>query len=204
MRSRPLLTSFALLAGLATCAVLPATASATCPNESVRASLQTEAAMSQSILCLVNEQRSAAGAGPVYGNGKLEQAALVHSRDMVSDGFFAHTSPDGTDFVDRITDTGYISGARSWLAGENLAWGSGSLSTPAEVVQGWMKSPPHRANLLNERYREIGIGVVRGTPEDASDNDGATVSSEYGTRSGGKKAKRAKKGRAAAKRSARR
>ena len=161
--------------------------------------------MSQSILCLVNEERGAAGIGPVYRQpASSSRRPSVHSHDMVSDGFFAHTSPDGTDFVDRIADTGYTSGARGWLAGENLAWGSGSLSTPAEVVQGWMESPPHRANLLHGRFREIGIGVVRGTPEDASDTDGVTVTSEYGYRSGGKKAKRAKKGRAAAKRSTRR
>ena len=193
MRSRrPLLASLALMAGLAVFAVVPAAASATCPGESVRSSLQTESAMSQSILCLVNERRAAAGVGSVTRNPKLEQAAMAHSGDMVSNGFFAHTSPKGIDFVDRITDTGYIARAGSWLAGENLAWGSGSLSTPAELVKGWMESPPHRANLLKDQFREIGIGVVRGTPHASPDMDGVTVSSEYGYRSADKGKSKAK------------
>ena len=191
MRSRPLLASLAVVAGLASGAAVPAAASATCPGETVNSSVQTESAMAQSILCLVNERRAAAGVGPVFPNGKLEQAALAHSSDMVSNGFFGHNSPDGIDFVQRIEKTGYTNGARAWLAGENLAWGSGSLSTPAELVQGWMVSPPHRANLLRGQFREIGIGVVRGTPEASSAIDGVTVSTEYGYRSV-QKAKKAK------------
>jgi len=208
MTSRSALVSLALLAGLGTFTTLPAAASATCPNEAVRPVVQTEASMSQSILCLVNEERAAAGIGTVYSNPQLEAAALVHSRDMVSEGFFAHTSPEGIDFVQRISDTGYTRGASSWLAGENLAWGSGLLSTPAQIVLGWMKSPPHRANLLNGQFREIGIAAVRGTPQAVPVVDGVTVTSEYGYR-GPKKAngaKKAKKRMAAAlrKRSARR
>jgi uncharacterized protein YkwD len=182
MRSRRQLAPLVLLTGLAILATAPAAASATCPNEAVGSALQTEATVSESILCLVNEERAAAGVGPVSRNAKLEQAALAHSNDMVSNGFFAHTSPAGVGFLQRVTSTGYTSGASSWIAGENLAWGSGSLSTPAEIVRGWMESPAHRDNLLRGQFREIGIGVVRGTPEDASDPDGVTVSSEYGYR----------------------
>lgn len=192
MRSRPLIASLALLAGIAAFAAVPAAASATCPGESVRSSLQTEVAMSQSIFCLINEERAGAGVGPVVANRQLDAAGLVHSKDMVSKGYFAHTSPKGIDFVERITDTGYMGAANSWQVGENIAWGSDSLSTPAELVQAWMESPPHRSNLLRRQFREIGIGVVRGTPTADPDSDGVTVSSEYGTRSV-KKAKKATK-----------
>ena len=206
MTSRSALASLALLAGLGTFTALPAAASATCPSEAVPSVVQTEASMSQSILCLVNEERAAAGIGAVHSNPQLEAAALVHSRDMVSKRFFAHTSPEGIGFIRRISDTGYTQGAGSWLAGENLAWGSGSLSTPAQIVLSWMESPPHRANLLRGQFREIGIAVVRGTPQAVPVLDGVTITSEYGyrgakTASGAKKAGGAKK---AKKRTARR
>ena len=180
MRVHSALTKLALLTGLIVPAILPAIASAACPGESIHSAEQSEAGMSQSILCLINEERSAAGIGPVVLSKPLGAAALVHSNDMVARGYFAHRSPTGVDFVDRIANTGYLRGERSWVAGENIAWGSGSLSTPAELVQAWMESPPHRENLLKGRFRDIGIGITRGTPQPASDFDGVTVTSEYG------------------------
>jgi uncharacterized protein YkwD len=101
---------------------------------------------------------------------------------MVSDGYFAHTSPGGTTFIDRIESAGYMRGASLWLVGENLVWGSGPLSTPQSMVEAWMDSPPHRANLLRGRFREVGVSAVHGTPTDSSENNGAIVSSEYGFR----------------------
>ncbi len=79
---------------------------------------------------------------------------------MVRKRYFDHVSRTGRDVVDRLTHTGYLGSARSWIVGENLAWGSGSLSSPREIVQSWMHSPGHRANILSRRFREIGIGVV--------------------------------------------
>jgi uncharacterized protein YkwD len=144
----------------------------------------------------------------VRPNGKLAQAASRHANDMVSRGFFSHNSPGGGTFIDRITAPGYTRGARSWLVGENLAWGAGSLSTPANLVDAWMKSPPHRANLLRGRFREIGLSGVRGTPSDAGQESGITVSSEYGYRAVSKKsarmARKARKARKARRARARR
>ena len=87
---------------------------------------------------------------------------------MVKRNYFAHVSKSGTDFVTRLTRTGYLRGARAWTVGENLAWGSGKRSTPREIVAAWMNSPGHRANILQRRFREIGIGVVFGAPRRAS------------------------------------
>lgn len=157
-------------------------ASASCPGESTLAAAQSEAALEQSLLCLINERRAAAGVRAVTPSGKLRTAAFRHSQDMVRSGFFAHTTPDGVTFLDRIQSSGYLGNARNWHVGENLVWGSGRLSSPAELVSSWMHSPPHRENLLRARFREIGIGAVRGTPVAAGDGDGITVSSEYGVR----------------------
>ena len=173
----------AALAIAAVCALAPASAAASsCAGAETEAAGLDTAELEQSVLCLINEERSAAGIGPVRSNPKLAQAAAKHSNDMVQNGFFAHTSPGGATFIDRISATGYMRGARSWLVGENLVWGTGQLSTPAGMVDAWMNSPPHRANLLRDRFREIGLSGVRGTPDDAGDDGGITVSSEYGSR----------------------
>jgi uncharacterized protein YkwD len=174
-------------------------ASAACPNESLLSAVQSEAQLEESLLCLINEERVAGGLLPVVPNADLKAAALRHSRDMVGRGYFGHTSPSGISFIDRIADTGYLRGAREWLVGENLAWGSGILSTPASLMRTWRESPPHYANLMKPEFEEIGIAAVRGTPTLASLLDGATVSSEFGyyralPKGATKKAKR-KKGR---------
>ena len=181
------------LAIASACALLPAAAPAaasSCAGAETETADQMTATVEQSVLCLINQRRAEAGIGPVRLNPKLGQAAARHSNDMVRTGFFAHTSPEGATFIDRIATTGYMRGARSWLVGENLVWGSGGLSTPASMVKAWMKSPPHRANLLRGRFREIGLSAARGTPSSAADENGVTVSSEYGYRDMGKDPKK--------------
>ncbi len=105
----------------------------------------------------------------------------MHSLDMVDRQYFGHVSKSGRDVVDRLTRTGYLGGAQTWAVGENLAWGSGSRSTPRRIVKAWMGSPGHRHNILNARFREIGIGVVSGTPANRAER-GATYTTTFGTR----------------------
>jgi uncharacterized protein YkwD len=176
----------------------PASASP-CPNTGLPVTALNQGSMESSITCLINEQRAAHSIGPVQPNTALRQAALGHSSEMIGQGYFAHTSPAGVTFVDRIVATGYTHGARAWEVGENLAWGTGALSTPRSLVSSWMNSPPHRENLLRARFREIGIAAVVGTPESRWDPTGVTVSSEYGYRTFAKakkiaKAKKRKRG----------
>jgi len=192
-RSAKTLTAIAILATWLLVAVSPASAS-TCPNTYVEVSGLSQGAMETSIACLINEQRAAYRVAPVQANAELREAALSHSSEMVDEGYFEHTSPTGVTFIDRIAATGYTRGVQSWAVGENLVWGSGSLSTPGALVTSWMNSPPHRENLLRPGFREIGIAAVMGTPLSGSDPDGVTVSSEYGYRSFAKaKAKPEKK-----------
>ncbi len=179
-----------IAATAATLALLPAvSAAAECPGQDVEALALGQAAAEQSLHCLINERRAEAGLAFVRPSDQLRQAGLGHSQDMVSRSFFSHTSPSGTDFIDRILRTGYARKARSWTVGENLVWGSGELSTPAAMVDAWMNSPSHRENVLRPRFQEMGIALVAGTPEDASDPAGVTVSSEYGYRTFARKGK---------------
>ena len=68
------------------------------------------------------------------------------------------------------------------MIGENLAWGSGERSTPRSIVRAWMNSAGHRHNILNGRFREIGIGVVDSSPVSTA-NRGATYTTTFGSRS---------------------
>lgn len=136
--------------------------------------------MAKSTVCLLNNQRRRRGMRPLRRNRRLSSAARRHSHDMVSRHYFSHVSQAGRDVVDRLTNTGYLGGGGSWTVGENLAWGAGSRSTPREIVQAWMHSPGHRANILNRSFREIGIGVAFDTPEHGL--TGATYTTTFGRR----------------------
>jgi uncharacterized protein YkwD len=171
-----------LVVAAAWASISSASAAASCPGEDVQAAGLTEDQLQDSVTCLINERRADNGLRPVRVNDTLRQAAFQHSADMVNDGYFAHTAPGGSTFIDRIESVGYMRGARSWLVGENLVWGSGEMSSPASMVEAWMNSPPHRENLLRARFREVGVSAVKGTPVTASDDNGVTISSEYGYR----------------------
>jgi uncharacterized protein YkwD len=148
-------------AALAGPAVLPAPALAAgaCAGAGLRPSPARTASLSQTTLCLLNRQRAQHGLRALYSNSRLALAARRHTRDMVVHNFFAHG-----DLLGRLARAGYFRGRRSWSVGENIAWGSGSSATPRAIVSMWMQSPGHRANILNGRFREIGVGLVAGAP----------------------------------------
>jgi uncharacterized protein YkwD len=188
----PRLRIFMALATAAFLGIAPASAAA-CADETTHAAELSEYQLESSITCLINERRTETGRPQVRNNFRLRHAAVNHSQAMVSGGFFSHSSPNGNSFVDRIESAGYMRGARLWLVGENLVWGTGELSTPANLVKAWMESPAHRANLLRGRFKELGVGVQRGTPFNGSASDGITVSSEYGFRVRNRRAGAARK-----------
>jgi uncharacterized protein YkwD len=132
------------------------------------------------LLCELNRVRAARGLSSLRSQPQLGRAARRHSRDMVSRGYFSHTSTDGRSMTDRVAATGYLPRRGSWTLGENLAWGTGSYATPASIVASWLESPGHRAIMLSARYRDAGLGVAIGTPER---HPGATVTLNVGRRS---------------------
>jgi uncharacterized protein YkwD len=94
----------------------------------------------------------------------LERAARAHSREMVSRHYFRHESYSGESFGSRLIRFGYkTSGFTSWKAGENIAWGSGSLGAPKAIWRAWMKSAPHRAIILMKGFRDVGLGRAVGS-----------------------------------------
>jgi uncharacterized protein YkwD len=153
-------------------------AQAECQNADVMPSAQNENVVRAAILCLHNQLRAQRGLPALRENAKLRRAAFAHSADMVQRGFFEHTAPGGVSMVDRIMAARYASRTVGWALGENLAWGTGKLATPRLIMRAWMDSPGHRANVVKRAYREIGIGVVTGTP--SAGNQGATYTADFG------------------------
>jgi uncharacterized protein YkwD/stress response protein SCP2 len=104
---------------------------------------------------LTNRERARAGLPPLAVDPLLTAAAQAHSADMVARAFYSHTAPDGS----RPWGRAAAAGSTRRSIGENIACGQRS---PAEVVEGWMNSPGHRANILKPGFTHIGIGCAGG------------------------------------------
>jgi len=151
-----------------------------CAGTQLVPSTSNLAGVKGAILCLLNAERKARGLKPLRANGRLARAAALHSHDMVAKRYFSHTSLTGEDFVVRIKRVGYIRPGKAWTLGENLAWGTGSLAAPVGIVRGWMESPGHKANILNGRFQEVGIGIALGVPLPDVGGSGATFNTGFG------------------------
>ena len=107
----------------------------------------------QELVRLINDIRSQYSLSPLILNDSLTVAARRHSQDMAQNNFLSHTGSDGSSPWDRMRDAGY----RLMQGGENVAAG---YSTPAAVVNGWMSSPGHRANMLSPNFCDLGVGYA--------------------------------------------
>lgn len=133
-------------------------------------------------LCLVNQERARNGESALQPNAALERAAQSHSEEMVAEDYFGHVAPDGLTPLARAQADGYITSADAgYDFGENIAWGTLSLSTPSAIVAAWIASPEHLANILYAPYRDTGIGVVAAAPASLVEGQaGAVYSQEFG------------------------
>ena len=132
----------------------------------------------QAVIRLTNLARIAADVPPLRENLRLTQAAQGHSQSMAIGDFFSHTGLDGRSSTDRIAATGYLDGATGWGTAENIAGGQVS---PAAVVDGWLNSPGHRANILDPALEEIGVGYFF-----LANDPGAIQESHYWTQTFGR------------------
>lgn len=107
----------------------------------------------QALLDRTNAERKAAGVPALTASPKLSAAARGHAENMAKQDMLAHDL-DGKTFGDRITAAGY----KYTQAGENIAQGQEAAK---EAVETWMNSPPHKANLLNEDFTEVGLGTAK-------------------------------------------
>jgi uncharacterized protein YkwD len=123
----------------------------------------------QAVTDMVNAERAKEGLAPMSYNIFLEKSAQAHADDMRARAFFEHDTPDGVSAEDRIDRDGYLEPfhsclcSKSYTVGENIAKGQ---ATAAEVVETWMNSPQHRANIMSPDFNEIGIGLTAVDPND--------------------------------------
>ncbi|TCJ20307.1 CAP domain-containing protein [Rubrobacter taiwanensis] len=116
------------------------------------------------MLVLHNQARRNHGLRPLCIHPRLQRAARYHSRDMIQNNYFSHTSRNGQSFQQRLKRFGYPpNSCRASGVGENIAWGRGQQGWPGPIFQNWMNSSGHRANILARQFRHVGIGVAGGT-----------------------------------------
>ncbi|MDB9473354.1 CAP domain-containing protein [Dolichospermum circinale] len=120
----------------------------------------------QRVFDLLNNERFRAGLSLLRLNSQLIAAAQAHSNDMARHNYLNHTGSDGSSMVDRMTRYGYN---YRW-AGENIAYGQTSAQ---EVMQSWMNSAGHRKNILNPKFRDVGIVYAYGNTFYWTQNFGA-------------------------------
>lgn len=166
----------------ATAAAVAATLAVPCENTTLTPEAANMALARAAVLCLINQERAQHGEAPLRPSPQLEAAAEGHCSEMIADDYFDHISPSGETPVDRIRMTGYIPApSDGYIIGENLAWGTYDLSTPQAIVEAWLASPGHLANILEDGYTETGIGIVASVPSSlGAGAPGATYAQEFG------------------------
>lgn len=113
--------------------------------------ISTQTAFVEQVVALTNAERARFGLAPLTMDSQLSQAAQNHSVDMALNDFFGHIGSNGSTLTNRLLALGY----QFQTAADNVAAG---YMSPGEVVQGWMESPSHRANILNPNLKDIGVG----------------------------------------------
>jgi uncharacterized protein YkwD len=161
----------------------PATASADCPGANLVPQANDIEDAVAATLCLVNDERARFGESALTEDPRLTSVAVGHSRDMDALDYFAHVSPDGQTLLMRVQASGFIpNGNVGYTIGENIAWGTLSLGTPRAIVQAWMESPGHRANILNGSFHYTGVGIDPALPHSMSGGQaGGMYTQDFGT-----------------------
>ncbi|MBW4709122.1 hypothetical protein KX928_15125 [Roseobacter sp. YSTF-M11] len=142
-------------------------------------------ALEQLMLNLINEERAAVGVQPLTFDDRLNDASEDHSSWMLGSNQFSHTGVGGSSPTDRMERAGFeFEGA--WRSGENIGWqserGDPGLEDDVEQIHdSLMRSPGHRANILNPNFDEIGIGIEQGDFTSGSTFDSVMVTQNFAT-----------------------
>lgn len=128
------------------------------------------------VLALHNEARGARGLKPLCADPRLTSAARSHSEEMIKKDYFSHSSYNGESVGARLKRSGY---KRSIYA-ENIAGGSGAYGKSGYIFRLWMNSPSHKGNILDGRFRPVGVGTYTGRYKGTRDYTMYTV--DFGVR----------------------
>jgi uncharacterized protein YkwD len=141
------------------------------------------ARLQSALVAKVNALRAAHGLRKLHVSVSLRAAAGSHSKEMAKVGYFGHDSANGRSFSKRIAGYYRLRGYRSWAVGENLVYASPDMGA-AEALKLWLASPPHRANLLDPRWRDVGLSAVHATsaPGVYGNSPATIVTADFGVR----------------------
>ena len=132
-----------------------------CGGERQTNTSQTPSELEAVMRCMHNHARAKTGRRALSANSLLGRSSDAKSADMLRCGQFRHGAC-GRSTLYHVRRVGYTSGG-CWGAAENIAWGSGDLGSVRSVMSGWLHSDDHRPTILKSRYRDIGVGVRKGT-----------------------------------------
>ncbi|SRR6266516_212408 len=168
--------------GIASCVALLSTTALAAPSTPAGGTVAV-ASLESGVLADINSLRRSHGLAQLRLSPALGAAARQHSESMAAKGYFAHESADGSSFWRRVR--GFYTSKKFgfWSVGENLLWSSPDIDADG-ALQMWMNSPPHRANLLTARWREVGISAVHvvGAQGVYGGNDVTIVTADFGVR----------------------
>ena len=179
----PVLTSLACAGALATAALASTGAFATgsaagttpisttaaharvsCRGAHLRPSAHNVRAVDAATLCLINRLRREHGLRALRANRALRRVAASEVTSMVRGDYFADGRPSGRTPMSLVALTRYRPHTARIAVGENIAWGTGSDTTPARIVAAWLASPPHREVMLSAEYSDAGVSATPTVP----------------------------------------
>jgi uncharacterized protein YkwD len=156
-----------------------------CRGENARTRSSNVRGAERTVLCLIDAIRRAHGLQALHGNRALEAVARAEVRGMLHGDYFAEVSPSGQTPLQLIAASGYIPRGAGATVAQDTGWGTGADTTPASIVAAWMASPPHRANILSDAFRDAGVAVSARIPRSLGvGHHGATFVFEFGARIG--------------------
>jgi uncharacterized protein YkwD len=179
LTSLPPATASALKASTRT----EAKAHPSCAYANLRPTAADTAIVDSATLCLIDQVRAAYRLRPLRSNRELQAVAGEQATEMVRDDYFGDDSPSGQTPATLIEALPYGAHAPSLATAQNLAWGTRSAATPAEILAAWMRSPPHREVILTGIFRDAGVGVSPAVPSIVGHGErGATYAVEFAAR----------------------
>jgi uncharacterized protein YkwD len=154
-----------------------------CRDTSLRPAPGNTTRVASATLCLIERERTTYHLSVLRSNDSLKRIASTQANDMVVGNYFGDDTLAGSTPWQRITSSHYATDARSVSVAQNIGWGTGSLATPAAIVNAWMLSPPHREIMLAGGYRDVGVGVAPAAPSSLNEGQqGATYTVEFAVR----------------------
>jgi uncharacterized protein YkwD len=148
-----------LAVGVVAVALLATASGAAAATAERSAQARLDPTLARDLGAAINEARLAHKVRRLTVSGALARAARQHALVMGRLGFFSHSSADGASSGTRITSFYAVGGSAGWAVGEVILWGKQGLSA-SQVLARWLSSDPHRAQILDRRWRDIGVAAV--------------------------------------------